>query len=121
MKRRQDAIARMPAAGKVFDSRAGRTSSMQNAHVAPDTHVTAGQVLWTLTQDESTAQARQWITPTGYELELQIWSGPRVVGEEDLCWSQLFAREEALSEAALAKKRQLVASGWLETIDATPR
>lgn len=87
----------------------------------PDTHVAAGNVLWTLAHNGSMAQARRWITPLGYELELQIWTGPRVEGQEDLCWSQLFGTEEALAEAALAKKRQLEASGWLEDLDTSAR
>ena len=77
----------------------------------------AGHVLWTLTNKESTAQARRWVTQFGFELEMQIWTGVRVVGQEDLCWSQLFASEESLADTALAKKRQLQASGWLEDID----
>lgn len=86
----------------------------------PDSHITAGNVLWTLTHEQATAQARRWLTPAGLELELQIWSGAHVEGQEDLCWSQLFTAEEALAEAALAKKRQLEAAGWLEQLDARP-
>jgi hypothetical protein len=76
-----------------------------------------GSVLWTLTHDQSTAQARGWRTDAGYELELQIWTGTRVEGAEDLCWSQLFPSESSLADAARAKKQQLEASGWLEDID----
>jgi hypothetical protein len=82
-----------------------------------DAHVTAGNVLWTMTHNGSTAQARRWITPAGFEFELQIWTGTRVDGEEDLCWSQLFPSEESLADAAQVKRRQLEASGWLEQID----
>jgi hypothetical protein len=87
----------------------------------PQTHITEGHVLWTLTHDQSTAQARRWQTASGCELELQIWTGAHVAGQEDLCWTQLFASDAALAEAALAKKQQLEASGWLEQIDTTPR
>jgi hypothetical protein len=76
-------------------------------------------VLWTLTQKNSTAQARRWVTAMGLELEMRIWTGALVHGEEDLSWSQLFASEEALAEMALAKKRQLEAAGWMEDIDTT--
>ena len=84
-------------------------------------HLTAGHVLWTLTHSGSIAQARRWITPGGFELQMQIWSGARVEGQEDLCWTQLFATEESLADVALIKKRQLEASGWLEDIEASPR
>jgi hypothetical protein len=84
-------------------------------------HVTSGNVLWTLTHQNSTAQARRWMTPTGCELEMHIWTGARIEGQEDLTWSQRFPNDEALVEAALAKKRQLEAAGWLEAVDATPR
>ncbi len=47
-------------------------------------HVSAGNILWTLTKGNSTAEARRWVTATGLELELQIWTGPRVQGDEDL-------------------------------------
>lgn len=83
--------------------------------------LTAGSVLWTLAQNRSIARARRWITPLGFELELQIWTGSYIEGQEDLCWTQLFPSEDALVEAALAKKQQLEASGWLEDIDSTPR
>ena len=93
------------------------------AHVANasrETHITTGDVLWTLTQRESTAQARRWITETGFELEMRIWTGPHVEGQEDLSWSQLFTTEEALAEISLAKKRQLEAAGWVADIDTAP-
>jgi hypothetical protein len=94
-------------------------------HITPtspaDTHVTTGSVLWTLAHNNSTAQARQWLTANGFELELQIWTGAHVSGQEDLCWSQLFPSETALVEAAVAKKRQLEASGWLEDLETAPR
>jgi hypothetical protein len=86
-----------------------------------DSAVTTGYILWTLTHKHSTAQARRWHTPSGFELDLQIWTGVRIEGQEDLCWSQLFATEEALADVALAKKRQLQASGWLEDIDTVAR
>jgi hypothetical protein len=85
------------------------------------THVTAGNVLWTLTHGNSTAQARRWMTPSGYELELLIWTGSRIEGQEDLCWSQLFQAEDALTDTASIKKQQLEASGWLEDIDTAAR
>jgi hypothetical protein len=78
---------------------------------------TAGEILWTLTRQAATAQARRWTSSTGVELEFLVWTGTRIEGQEDLCWSQLFPHEEALMEAALAKKRQLESSGWLEDID----
>jgi hypothetical protein len=84
-------------------------------------HVTAGDVLWTLTHDHTTAQARCWATQSGFELEMHIWTGVRVAGQEDLCWSQLFTSHEALASAALAKKQQLEASGWLEEIETRAR
>lgn len=121
MKRRPDTTARTRSAGTYVHAGGRLVSPMHDAHVAHDTHVTVGNVLWTLTQNGSTAQARRWITAAGYELELQIWSGARIEGQEDLSWSQLFTAEDELSEAAAAKKRQLVASGWLEDIDATAR
>jgi hypothetical protein len=86
-----------------------------------DVRVTSGNVLWTLTNRNSTAQARRWITPAGFEFEMHIWTGARVEGQEDLCWTQLFTTEAALADAALAKKRQLEAAGWLETIDTSAR
>ena len=117
MKRRQtDRVA--PAPGDDEFIHVTATPARVNTPL-PDAHVTAGNVLWTLTHHGSTAQARRWITAGGYELELQIWSGTRVEGQEDLCWSQLFASEAALAEAAAAKKRQLEASGWLEQLDTT--
>jgi hypothetical protein len=82
-------------------------------------HVSSGNVLWTLTQQNSTAQARRWITPSGFELEMHIWTGARIEGQEDLTWSQRFPNLEALAEMALAKKRQLEAAGWLEAVDTT--
>jgi hypothetical protein len=85
-----------------------------------NTHLTSGNVLWTLTQRDSTAQARRWITPSGLELEMQIWTGAKVEGQEDLSWTQMFPSEETLADAALAKKRQLEAAGWMEDIDTTP-
>ena len=88
---------------------------------AKDSAITTGYVLWTLTHQDSTAQARRWNTANGFELDLQIWTGVRVEGQEDLCWSQLFATEDALADTALAKKRQLEASGWLEDIDTIAR
>ena len=111
MKRRQ---AEMRALDTGLTSRATPADVTTPVH---DSHITAGNILWTMTHEKSTAQARQWRTPGGYELELQIWSGPHVEGQEDLCWSQLFTSEEALAEAARAKKRQLEASGWLEQLD----
>jgi hypothetical protein len=82
-----------------------------------DPHISTGDVLWTLANNGSTAQARRWTTASGFELELQIWTGPRVAGDEDLCWTQLFPSESALAEAAQAKKQQLEASGWLEDLE----
>jgi hypothetical protein len=85
-----------------------------------DSSVTQGYVLWTLTKGPSTAEARRWVTATGLELELQIWTGARVRGEEDLSWVQLFSSEETLAGTADAKKRQLEAAGWVEDIPLTP-
>lgn len=84
-------------------------------------HISEGHVLWTLTNGQSTAQARRWQTASGYELELQMWTGTHVAGQEDLCWTQLFASDAMLAEAALAKKQQLEASGWVEEGDSTVR
>jgi hypothetical protein len=84
--------------------------------VPEDAHISTGAVLWTLTHGDSTAQARRWLTPAGHELELHIWSGVRIEGQEDLCWTQRFPSEEALVAAAVIKKKQLEASGWLEDI-----
>jgi hypothetical protein len=92
----------------------------RNPNSSGDTHITTGNVLWTLTRQESTAQARRWITEHGFELEMRIWTGPLVEGEEDLSWSQLFATEEALAETALAKRRQLESAGWVADIDTAP-
>ena len=117
MKRRSNTPARPPRADEFVHT----PTSARVASPLPDAHVTAGNVLWTLAQNGSTAQARRWITPSGYELELQMWTGPRIEGQEDLCWSQLFTSEDALAEAALAKKRQLEAAGWLEDIDTSAR
>jgi hypothetical protein len=86
---------------------------------ASDSHVTPGSVLWTLTRGNSTAEARRWVTATGLELELQIWTGTRVRGEEDLSWVQFFSSEEPLAGTADAKKRQLEAAGWVEDIPTT--
>jgi hypothetical protein len=79
--------------------------------------VTSGEVLWTLTRGNSTAQARRWSTASGLELELHIWSGPRIRGEEDLSWVQIFPTEALLAAMALAKKRQLEDAGWVEQIE----
>jgi hypothetical protein len=84
-------------------------------------HITEGRILWTLTHEGSTAQARRWFTPTGVELQLQIWTGPLVEGHEDLCWTQLFASDRELTTVADAKKTQLQGSGWLEQIDVIAR
>lgn len=83
------------------------------------THVSAGDVVWTLSKGNSLAEARRWVTATGFELELQIWTGPRVPGGEDLSWVRIFTSEELLTETAHAKKRQLEASGWVEDIHTT--
>jgi hypothetical protein len=91
------------------------------AATSRETHITLGHVLWTLTHNGSTAQARRWVTAGGFELQMQIWSGARVDGQEDLCWTQLFATDELLADTALAKKRQLEASGWLEDLEASAR
>ena len=117
MKKRQAADSAGATSGKL-QPRPSATPVPAPMH---DSHVSAGNVLWTLTHKESTAQARRWITPTGFELELQIWTGSRVEGEEDLCWSQLFTDDAALAAAAVAKKRQLQAGGWLEDVVITPR
>lgn len=85
-----------------------------------DVHLTPGVLLWTLTHHASTAQARRWSTATGYELEMVMWTGERIAGQEDLSWSQLFASDDALARAALAKKRQLESAGWLEELDVSP-
>jgi hypothetical protein len=79
----------------------------------------AEQVLWTLTRAGATAQARRRNVAGGFQLEMSIWTGPRVDGQEDLCWLQRFTAESALDDTALGKKRQLIAAGWLEDIDAT--
>jgi hypothetical protein len=91
------------------------------ALASPDTdsHVSTGHVLWTLTKGNSTAEARRWVTGIGLELELQIWTGPRVQGDEDLSLVQVFTSEAPLAETSLAKKRQLEADGWLEDIEAS--
>lgn len=83
------------------------------------THVYAGDRLWTLTRDSSTAEARCWHTATGLELELHIWTGPRVAGHEDLALCQRFPTPVALEEAAATKKRQLEAAGWKQDIETT--
>ena len=116
--RRTDPVGRATGEAEFALSPTTPSASVTSTH---DTHVTVGNVLWTLNQNGSTAQARRWITPNGYELELQIWTGPRVEGQEDLCWSQLFASEEALAAAATAKKHQLEGAGWLEDIDIVAR
>jgi hypothetical protein len=54
--------------------------------------VSSGEVLWTLTRGNSTAEARRWSTASGLELELHIWTGPRIRGEEDLSWVQSSSR-----------------------------
>ena len=81
---------------------------------ATEQHVARGSVLWTLTKGPSTAEARRWITALGFELEVQIWKGPRVEGAEDLCWAQVFIADDALADTALSKKQQLEAAGWTE-------
>jgi hypothetical protein len=118
MKRRQVEDPVGPTTGDNFHHTRGARRLPSPLH---DSHVAVGSVLWTLTHQDSTAQARRWVTPTGFELELQIWTGARVEGEEDLCWSQLFTADDALAAAALAKKRQLEATGWLEDLDTTAR
>jgi hypothetical protein len=70
-----------------------------------------------LTKGNSTAEARRWSTASGLELELHIWSGPRIRGEEDLSWVQIFPSEELLAAMALAKKRQLEDAGWVEQLE----
>jgi hypothetical protein len=97
------------------------TDQFVHATVQQTLHVAEGNVLWTLSSAGSTAQARRWITATGFELEMLIWSGAHVDGQEELCWSQLFASDELLAETSLAKKRQLEAAGWLEDLDAAAR
>jgi hypothetical protein len=83
--------------------------------------VTSGEVLWTLTRGNSTAEARRWSTASGLELELHIWSGPRIRGEEDLSWVQIFPTEQLLAAMALAKKRQLEDAGWVEQLEGFAR
>ena len=110
-------MKRSQADSSTRSSRADELVHPVPATSSQDTHVTTGNVLWTLTQHNSTAQARRWMTKGGYELEMNIWTGARVEGEEDLRWTQLFPTEEALAEAALKKKLQLEGAGWKEDID----
>ena len=94
------------------------TTSRADARVSiAHPRVSSGDVLWTLTKGNSTAEARRWSTASGLELELQIWTGPRIRGEEDLSWVQIFPTEELLAAMALAKKRQLEEAGWVEQIE----
>ena len=79
--------------------------------------VLSGHILWTLTRGDGVAQARRWETPQGYELEVQMWTGQKVDGEEDLSWCQVFIDPQALLDAARAKKAHLQALGWLEDIE----
>jgi hypothetical protein len=108
---------------KRTDAECSGTSGSQLAAGVPivETALSAGDVLWTLTRDNSTAEARRWVTPTGLELELQIWTGARLRGEEDLSWVQIFPTEELLEAMALAKKRQLENAGWIEQLDILAR
>lgn len=80
-------------------------------------HVTPGEILWTMTKGDGLARARQWVTPRGFELEIQIWSRYDMTSEEDLSWSQVFPAASALADAARAKKVQLQAIGWVEELD----
>lgn len=80
-------------------------------------HLIAGDVLWTMTKGDGVARARRWMTRHGYELEVQIWTGPEAERREDLSWSQIFSAEDALADAALAKKTQLQSVGWIEDLD----
>jgi hypothetical protein len=105
-----DAFVRIPSPPGADASTASATSN---------SHLTPGYVLWTLTRGHSTAEARRWVTATGLELELQIWTGSRVRGEEDLSWVQFFSSEAPLADTAEAKKRQLEAAGWVEDIPTT--
>lgn len=108
------------ATGDEF-ARGPATLATSAAPASPVTssHVRTGHILWTLIKGTSTAEARRWVTPIGLELELQIWTGPRVQGDEDLSWVQVFTSEEPLAETSLAKKRQLEADGWVEDIEAS--
>lgn len=107
------------------DDRSGATRALQPTEPGAasidrrteESHVSEGRILWTLTLEASTAQARCWVTPSGFELQLEIWTGARIEGQEDLCWTQLFASDRELTTAADAKKTQLLGSGWLEQID----
>lgn len=91
------------------------------AKLAPDPPATSGLILWTLAKGDSTAEACRWVTPTGFEFELQIWTGRRIKGEEDLSLVRVFPTEAALAEMALTKKRQLESAGWLEEIRTSAR
>lgn len=85
-----------------------------DAPPAPESHVVAGVVLWTMRKNGGLARARGWRTAEGFELEVQIWSGVPVDGQEDLVWAQRFPAETSLNDAALARKHQLQAMGWVE-------
>jgi hypothetical protein len=84
---------------------------------SPRPHVIPGEILWTMTKGDGLARARQWVTPRGFELEIQIWSHYDTTSEEDLSWSQVFPAASALADVARAKKVQLQAIGWIEELD----
>ena len=90
------------------------------ASAADDAAPVSGEVLWTLSKENGVAEARRGLTPSGHELELRIWTGARLDGQEDLFWSQVFQSEELLLAAAGAKKKQLESVGWAEDLEAFP-
>jgi hypothetical protein len=105
---------------KRTDAKSPRKSGSQLGAAVPAAAtpvVTPGDVLWTMTKGDGTAEARRWVSPNGLELELQIWTGPRVRGKEDLSWVQIFPTQELLEAMALAKKRQLEGAGWVEQLE----
>lgn len=81
---------------------------------APDSHVVTGVVLWTMSKGDGLARARCWRTAEGFELEVQLWHGAAIDGQEDLVWAQRFPSEPLVNDAALGRKHQLQAMGWVE-------
>lgn len=71
------------------------------------------------------AEGRARMTPLGPELRFMIRRGDKSPDAQDLLWSMIFTPDNGggggLAQTADAKKREFVALGWVEDIDAFAR
>ncbi len=72
-------------------------------------------LLWTLTKDGHSAEARTRMIPIGLgRPELRFYVSSRETGEMMLLWSQVFENERQVGELAEVKKKEYEAKGWWE-------